>query len=197
MSASIARSEIYSPNMQSLLSHLREATKASHETLDAAFGSLDMSDRDDYVRFLSGHSVGLAPMFAAFRSFVEDELGLVCPDYPAMLREDLAQLQVDASALPNVMAQGDLSPAATGYVVSGSRLGLAVIGRSGYWGRDHGVPSSYMEDAQGHAVWKATVASLKQTEMTEDEAAPERAAAVAAFDTFRAAFDASAAVAVR
>jgi heme oxygenase len=183
--------------MQPLLSHLREATQASHETLDAAFGSLDMSDRDDYVRFLSGHAVGLAPMFAAYRSFVEDELGLPCPDYPAMLGADLAKLDIEVDALPHVKAQGDLSPAATGYVVSGSRLGLTVIGRSGYWGRDHGLPSSYMEDTQGLGVWKATAARLKQTEMTLDQAATERTAAVAAFDTFRAAFDASAAVAVR
>lgn len=183
--------------MQTLLSHLREATHASHEMLDAAFGSLDLTGRDDYVRFLSGHAVGLAPMFAAFRSFVEDELGLACPAYPSMLRDDLAKLDVHADALPHVATQGDLSPAATGYVVSGSRLGLTVIGRAGYWGRDHGMPSSYMEDIQGLAVWKATAAHLKQTEMSEEEAAPERAAAVAAFDTFRAAFDASAAVAVR
>lgn len=183
--------------MQPLLSHLREATQASHEMLDAAFGSLDMSDRDDYARFLSGHAIGLAPMFAKFRSFVEGELGLGCPDYPAMLRTDLGMLDIDVDALPQVAAQGDLSSAATGYVVSGSRLGLTVMGRAGYWGRDHDTPSSYMEDTQGLAVWKAAAARLKETEMTEDEAAPERAAAVAAFDTFRAAFDASAAVAVR
>jgi heme oxygenase len=188
--------EMYPPNMQPLLSHLREATHASHEMLDAAFGSLDMTERGDYVRFLSGHAIGIAPMFAHFRAFVEDDLGRVCPDYPTMLRNDLGRLDVDIDALPRVAAQGALSPAATGYVISGSRLGLTMIGRAGYWGRDHGIPSSYMDDTGGLAVWKAAAAHLKQQDMSEDEAAPDRVAAVAAFDTFRAAFDASAAVAV-
>jgi heme oxygenase (biliverdin-IX-beta and delta-forming) len=183
--------------MQPLLSHLRDATRASHEKLDAAFGSLQMAQRDDYVRFLSGHAIGLAPMFAAFCSFVEKDLGLACPDYPAMLRDDLAKLDINADALPRVPVQGDLSPAAIGYVVSGSRLGLTVIGRAGYWGRENGLPSSYMEDTQGLTVWKATAAHLKQQELSDEAAAPERAAAIAAFDTFRAAFDASATALVR
>jgi len=183
--------------MQPLLSHLRDATRTSHEVLDAAFGSLNMADRGDYVRFLSGHAIGLAPMFEPFRSFVEDELGMVCPDYPGMLRDDLARLDVDARTLPRVAVQGELSPIGTGYVVSGSRLGLTVIARGGSWGTEHGVPSSYMADTQGLAVWKAAAARLKQDDLSEDDAAPERAAAIAAFETFRAAFDASAAVAVR
>lgn len=183
--------------MQPLLSHLREATQASHELLDAAFGSLDMTERHDYVRFLRGHAVGLAPLFPTFRRFVEDDLGLACPDYSAMLRDDLAKLDVDIDALPRIPAQGDLSPAASGYVVSGSRLGMTVIGRAGYWGRDHGNPSSYMEDTQGLAVWKAAAAHLKQHELSAAEAASERAAAVAAFNTFRAAFEATAPATVR
>lgn len=181
---------------QSLLVHFREATKASHETLDAAFGALDLSLRQDYVRFLGGHAIGMAPLFASFRSFVEGELGLHCPDYPAMLQADLAALDVDASTLATIEAASPLTPAGTGYVISGSRLGLAMIARKGYWGREHGLPSAYMDDQQGLAIWKQAAAHLKQDAPDEADAAHERDAAVAAFDTFRAAFAASASVVV-
>jgi heme oxygenase len=178
--------------MQSLLSHLREATSASHETLDGAFGSLNLSDRADYVRFLSGHAIGMAPLFDSFRAFVEDDLQFDCPDFPAMLRADLAALDIDVDRLPRVAASGPLSASATAYVVAGSRLGLAMIRKNGYWGRAQDLPSSYMEDDAGREIWKHVVARLKERVPDEGEAEREGAAAVAAFDTFGAAFAASA-----
>lgn len=178
--------------MEPLLTHYREATKASHETLDAAFGSLDLSTREDYVRFLRGHAMGTAPLFASFRTFCEDVLGTPCPDYPAMLRADLAALDVSTDDFAAVPPPGAMSPSATGYVISGSRLGLAMIARKGYWGQANGLPSAYMDDQSGLAIWKEAVARLKQDVPEEAEAVREREAAVAVFDTFRAAFAASA-----
>lgn len=183
--------EIYPLNMQSLLTSLRDATASSHNTLDAAFGSLDLSVREEYVRFLAGHAIGMAPLFATFRSFVEDDLGRVCPDYPAMLHDDLAALGVDSTKLPTVEVRSALTPSATGYVVSGSRLGLAMIRKKGYWGQAHALPSAYMEDDAGRDIWKDAVARLKPECADEAVVAHESAAAVAAFDTFRSAFAAS------
>lgn len=177
--------------MRSLLTSLRDATAASHDTLDAAFGSLDLSVRDEYVRFLSGHAIGMAPLFATFRSFVEDELDRACPDYPAMLHEDLAALGVDATRLPTIEVRSPLTPSATGYVVSGSRLGLAMIRKRGYWGQAHALPSAYMEDDAGRGIWKDAVAALDANGADEAVVAHESAAAVAAFETFRSAFAAS------
>lgn len=177
--------------MKSLLTHLREATSASHESLDTAFGSLNMGERSDYTRFLSGHAIGLAPLFPLFRSFVEDNLGVACPDYPAMLRQDLAALGVDSTQLPKVSAARDLTPSAAGYVIAGSRLGLTMIRRQGYWGAAHALPSTYMEDERGLAIWKNAAAQLKLRELEDKDAQTERSAAVAAFDTFREAFVAS------
>lgn len=178
--------------MEPLLTHYREATEASHETLDAAFGSLDLSTREDYVRFLRGHAMGTAPLFASFRTFCEDVLGTPCPDYPAMLRADLAALGVSADDLATIPAPAAMSPRATGYVLSGSRLGLAMIARKGYWGQANGLPSSYMDDQSGLAIWKETATRLKQDVPDQAEATREREAAVAVFETFRAAFTASA-----
>jgi len=178
--------------MQHLLTHFREATSASHETLDSAFGSLDLSMRADYVRFLAGHAIGMASLFPGFRSFVEGELQRECPDYLAMLHGDLAALGLDSDDLPQVAPPSALSPPATAYVVAGSRLGLAMIRKGGYWGREHGLPSAYMEDDVGRAIWKDLVARFKAEVPDAGTAAREGAAAVAAFDTFREAFAASA-----
>lgn len=182
--------------MHSLLTDLRAATRTSHDTLDMAFGSLDLEDRGGYVRFLSGHAIGMQALFEPFRTFASD-LGIECPDYPAMLRSDLAKLNTDADALPRVCASTGLTPEGVGYVLSGSRLGLAMIARNGYWGRNHDLPSAYMEDTQGLAMWKAAAAYLKEAQPSEENAARHCAAATTAFETFRAGFDASAAVPVR
>jgi heme oxygenase len=178
--------------MQPLLTHLREATAASHATLDSAFGSLDLAERADYARFLCGHAIGIAPLFGSFRAFVEGDLGLDCPDYPAMLRTDLAALGIDAAGLPSLGTPTELTPSATGYVIAGSRLGLAMIRKGGYWGRSHALPSAYMEDEAGLAIWKQAAAHLKQDELDSVRAVRECAGAIAAFDTFREAFAESA-----
>ena len=183
--------------MQSLLHHLRQATAPSHDSLDAAFGSLDLKTRDGYARFLSGHAIGLAPLFDSFHSFVTRDLSMNCPDYRAMLHADLAALGIDADSLPELAKDTALSPRSSGYVIAGSRLGLTTLRRNGYWGQSQALPSSYMEDDSGLAIWKETAIRFKAIEPDADEAARESAGAVAAFDTFRAAFVASAPEAVR
>ncbi|WP_236554915.1 heme oxygenase [Novosphingobium sp. 9U] len=156
-----------------------------------------MADRADYVRFLSGHAIGLAPLFGSFQAFAEQDLGMACPDYPEMLRQDLAALGVDSARLPQVAASGGLTRLATGYVIAGSRLGLTMIRRQGYWGAAHALPSAYMEDERGLAIWKEAASLMKQRDLGDLEAQAERDAAVATFDTFRAAFVASATADVR
>ncbi|HUD29641.1 MAG TPA: biliverdin-producing heme oxygenase [Novosphingobium sp.] len=179
-----------------LLSQLREATGPSHERLDASFGSLDLARRHDLARFLAAHAIGLAPLFPVFRAFVEGELGLSCPDYPAMLAEDLAALGVDAQALPVLDVPAAIAPpeaaAGVGYVICGSRLGLAMIRQRGYWGEAEGFRSAYMTDGRGHEAWKALVPHLRGR--APADATTPRDAALAAFDTFSAAFAASAGV---
>jgi heme oxygenase len=181
-----------------LLSLLREATGPSHERLDASFGSLDLSSRDDLARFLAAHAIGLAPLFPVFRSFVEERLGLECPDYPAMLAADLAALGVDGDALPVLEAPAAIAPigaeAGVGYVVCGSRLGLAMIRQRGYWGEAEGLRSAYMTDGRGHEAWKVLVSRLRGHAASPQAAEAARAAALAAFDTFSAAFSASGSV---
>ncbi|PEQ13876.1 hypothetical protein B2G71_06120 [Novosphingobium sp. PC22D] len=178
-------------NFETLLKALRDATADAHASLDASFGSLDIADRDDYVRFLRAHAIGLAPMFADYRAYIETTLGLSCPDFPAMLRADLAELGEETADLPRVEATGAVGGAGLGYVVTGSRLGLAAISRNGYWGRANGLPSQYMEDQTGLVLWKDLAARLK-TEPAAADARTSVASALAAFATFERAFAASA-----
>ena len=180
--------------MPPLITHLRDATAASHQTLDNAFGSLDLSNHDDFVRFLTGHAIGMAPLAGHFRAFVENELNLPCPDLSAMLHDDLRALGIDTTSLPKIEPASALSDVATAYVVAGSRLGLAMIRKSGYWGSAEGHLSTYMEDDTGRVIWKEVAAWLKARVPDEAEAERESQAAIAAFETFRQAFLASAPV---
>lgn len=178
-----------------LLGLLREATGPAHERLDASFGSLDLSRRDDLARFLSAHAIGLAPLFPVFRAFLEERLGLECPDYPAMLAADLAALGTQVASLPVLETPAAIGPVGAepgvGYVVCGSRLGLAMIRQRGYWGEAEGFRSAYMTDGRGHEAWKALVPLLRGQAPSPDAAQAARDAALAAFDTFSAAFAAS------
>ncbi|WP_172705114.1 biliverdin-producing heme oxygenase [Sphingomonas sp. LH128] len=188
-----------SPVMPDMLTVLREATGPSHERLDASFGALDLMTRDGLGRFLAAHAAGLEPMFPAFRGFLESELGLECPDYPAMLRADLDALGVDA--VPSIETPAGLDAAGgeagIAYVVSGSRLGLVVIRQRGYWGEAKGFRSAYMSDGRGHDAWKALVPVLRTRTYAPDQAEALRTAALAAFETFSRAFAASAGLAAR
>lgn len=168
------------------------ATGPAHSVLDSSFGSLDLDDRDDYARFLLAHAIGLMPLFGIYRDFVTRELAVPSPDFPGMLAADLADLGMTVPNIPNVCVDDGLSAPGIAYVVSGSRLGLTMIRRDGYWGRTHGQPSRYMEDDSGLQVWKSLVAWMKRTAASPEEEQRAAQAALAAFDVFGCAFEASA-----
>ncbi|PNU02031.1 biliverdin-producing heme oxygenase [Novosphingobium guangzhouense] len=179
--------------MPDMLIVLREATGPSHERLDASFGALDLQTREGIGQFLAAHAAGLDPMFPAFRAFIEGELGLECPDYPAMLRADLDALGIAAPPTIEPAPGLDVAGGEAGiaYVVSGSRLGLVVIRQRGYWGEGKGFRSAYMSDGRGHDAWKALVPVLRTRTYAPEQAEALRTAALAAFETFSRAFAAS------
>jgi heme oxygenase len=191
------QADVGTPTLPDMLSLLRAATGPSHERLDASFGALALTRQSDLAQFLAAHAIGLAPLFPVFRPFIENELGLECPDYPAMLHADLAVLGIDAGALPALdvpaaVLAGPEAAAGVAYVVCGSRLGLAMIRQRGYWGESEGFRSTYMTDGRGHEAWKTLVPRLRGKPYTPAQAERTSAAALAAFETFTRAFDASA-----
>lgn len=178
------------------LAQLRAATNAEHERIDAAFSALSLGRRDGLERFLKTHAIGLNPLFPIFAEFVEHRLEMPCPDFPAMLNDDLRALGVDTRALPHLQPPSCLSDRdgapGVGYVVCGSRLGLEVIRRAGYWDDGGAFRSRYMEDERGRACWKALVPWLNNTSMKSSELQAIRASALASFETFAQAIAASA-----
>jgi heme oxygenase (biliverdin-IX-beta and delta-forming) len=172
------------------------ATGPAHSALDESFGSLNLDNRDDYTRFLLAHTIGLTPLFGTYQDFVTQQLEMTSPDFTAMLAADLTDLGVDAANIPMLSLVEDLSDAGVAYVVSGSRLGLTMLRRNGYWGRAHGQPSRYMEDDSGLQVWKSLVAWMKQRTASAEEEQRASQAALAAFDIFDCAFAASASACV-
>lgn len=179
-----------------MLPSLRTATSEAHTALDASFGALALQQRDDYQRFLRAHALGLAPLFETYSEFVTHELGIPCPDFMGMLHADLADLGENFEQFPLLSVPADLDAAGVAYVVSGSRLGLAMIRRSGYWGRDNGLPSRYMDDESGLVVWKALLTWMKQRQSSLEDDRRASHASLAAFDAFGRAFHASAVTSV-
>ncbi|WP_156840215.1 biliverdin-producing heme oxygenase [Novosphingobium aquimarinum] len=175
-----------------MLPALRIATGPAHSALDKSFGSLDLDDRGDYARFLLAHAIGLMPLFSTYREFVTQELRMPTPDFTGMLAADLGDLGLETPSIPEVSLDDDLSAPGIAYVVSGSRLGLTMIRRNGYWGRAHGQPSRYMEDDSGLEVWKSLVGWMKQKAASEQDEERASRAALTAFDVFGCAFEASA-----
>ncbi|GAM03184.1 biliverdin-producing heme oxygenase [Novosphingobium sp. MBES04] len=175
-----------------MLSQLRAVTRASHDRLDAAFGALDLGAADDCARFLAAHAVAVKGLDAPFRRFVEEELDMPCPDFPAMLAADLAERGLSMSALPapepDACVHAPCGGAGVAYVIAGSRLGNAVIRAEGYHGRETGLPSRYMEDDTGHAVWKALNTWARARSFGPSEERAVEAAALATFAHFETAF---------
>lgn len=169
-----------------LLQSLRDATHECHQSLDGMFGTLDLENEADFLRFLTAHFMGTQALYPAFRNFVGNELCLPVPDFPAMLSEDLQSNRIAKDDLPRIDAGAGLAPAAVAYVLCGSRLGLAMLRKRGYW-RGYG-DSRYMEDTAGLDIWRALLTWLGS--QAPNEAAREQmsASAVRCFDVFRDAF---------
>lgn len=177
-----------------VLAALREATGTAHARLDAAFGALQLDRQEDLVRFLRGHAIGIAATFAPFRAFVEDELGLTCPDYREALAADLAALGEADAALPAISTPWLADRGAAlglAYVVAGSRLGLAVLRKRGYAGRAMGRRSRYMEDESGVVIWRVLLGQMREHDLSPAQIAAACTAALATFACFERAFELS------
>ena len=168
---------------------LRAATAHAHEAVDAAFGGYDLSDRDDYTRFLSAHAAAMVPLEAALDAAGAEA---VTPDWGTRKRghlilADLAAL--GASPVADGTGQGieasiasdgaDLAPTLAGilYVVEGSRLGGRFLSRQ----VPAGFPKSYLDAHQQSGNWAKLLASIDQ--ILYDEGRTETAID-AALETF-------------
>ena len=173
----------------SLLEALRESTRSAHEGLDAAFSRLDLAQARDYETFLRAHFIALAPLQTVYHDFCRQTLDLSPPDLLALLRRDLADLDVETQSLPTLTAEDAIlaAPAGLAYVLAGSRLGLTVIGKQPHFGADANAPSRFMDDTEGLGVWRTLSAWLKRQPGTGEQADAAVASATGTFVHFHAA----------
>lgn len=109
---------------------LRDGTRAEHDRVDALFARLDLSARDDYVRFLVAQWRALQPVEQVLE---REGIGALVPGWDARA----AALQADLHALdaqphePLPAPSLDGTPALLGawYVLEGSRLGGRLLAR--------------------------------------------------------------------
>jgi heme oxygenase len=170
-----------------LRSHLRAATMAAHDLLDAAMQAASgWQNRDDYARFLALQHAARAP--------IEDWLAahapadLLPPRQTALIAQDLAALghplppPAPAFALAHT-TRGDLTGAA--WVLAGSALGNRAIAKQvqriggGAW------PAHFLDHGAMLAFWQGLRARIEQ-HAAPTEAAGATRAATAVFAHFLA-----------
>ncbi|MGF7150701.1 heme oxygenase [Sphingomonas zeicaulis] len=134
--------------------HLRQATRADHDAVDAAFGAFGFETADAYRRFLIAHA-----RILPIAERLIDPASLVPGWQPRAdrLAADLADL---GAAMP---APIDLPPPAGTaerwgalYVIEGSRLGGVMLARS----VPEGLPAAYLSAAHPSGSWKHLLATL-------------------------------------
>lgn len=161
---------------------LRTATAADHDAVDRAFGRFDLSDRDDYARFLTAQAAAFLPVEAALDrapgiALVEDWDQRRRSD---ALTGDLAALGV---APPRPLAAPPLADAEAVlgalYVLEGSRLGGSLLAR----GVPDDFPRAFLAPAHS-ALWRGLLAMLENRLVTEGQRANAIAAARAVFALF-------------
>lgn len=111
-----------------LRSLLKESTASAHHSLDGLFSGIDLTQRDDYGRFLAAHASALC----SFEQVLEAQgIAQIFPSWPEhrrsdALRQDLHTLglhPLETSSLPLPVLQNEAQCVGALYVLEGSRFG--------------------------------------------------------------------------
>jgi heme oxygenase len=140
--------------------HLRAATRAAHDRVDAHFAGYDLAEARQYRDFLLAHAVAFIPAEQA----IEDAGGNAIPGFEGSRRSDA--LLEDLSDLGLKLPQSKTFRAlqtwpevlGSAYVLEGSRLGGAVLVRQ--VGAD--LPRRFLSARPPGGHWRAFVAYLDQ-----------------------------------
>ena len=138
----------------SIASHLRAATRAAHDMVDASFSRFDLADPDDYAGFLLAHARATAAVEAVL---VRDTTLPPWRPRLALLLDDLAGLGL-APPPPLAFDPGDEPAARLGalYVMEGSRLGGAVLARRVLTG----APAAFLSARHDPGEWRGFLRTL-------------------------------------
>lgn len=133
---------------------LRRATAPLHDSVDAAFGGHDLTDRNAYGAFLLAHARALP----AVEAVLAVRPGL--PDWPertSLLRQDLTDLALAMpAALPFLLPDASGADWGALYVVEGSRLGGVMLARQ----VPDTLPARYLSARHAPGAWRALLTAI-------------------------------------
>lgn len=162
--------------------HLKAATAEVHDRLDSLMSRFDLTQQDDYGRFLQAQA---GAFFGVEAALEEAGVASVLADWrdrrrAEMLREDLAGLglQIPAPVTPPALA-GEASILGAVYVLEGSRLGGAVLVRTA----PDTVPKKFLTPGNP-LLWREFVSVLDERLSSEGARAEAASAALNVFDIF-------------
>lgn len=141
--------------------HIKDLTADNHRRVDGLFSCFDLATAIGYKQFLVAQLFGWIQFSSAWKAGACDLLGMDAPDYAAMLREDLAELDCGISCPARDIPPGDRSNAAGMiYVLAGSRLGIAGMQADPNWGREQGHVQRFMRERSGLDIFRAVTSFL-------------------------------------
>jgi heme oxygenase len=145
-------------NSLSVSGFLRSATAPDHEAVDAAFAIFDLSDRDQYRRFLLAHA---RAVFAVEGALTDADRAVAWSSRRAMIERDLVAMGAAAPLAMALALPGDAAAAwGMAYVLEGSRLGGRLLARR----VGAGLPVDYLGAAHDAGGWQAFRDDLDRAE---------------------------------
>lgn len=168
--------------VQAARSLLRTATAPEHERVDRAFGTFDLSDRDEYRAFLLAQARPLVSVEAAIDAFDPTPM---LPDWPErrrapLIAADLADLGASMPSPEPVAVTSDAAALGAIYVLEGSRLGGTLLARD----VPMDLPARFIRCPPAPSRWRGLIEVLDRMLKTTEQRDAAVTAAHAVFDLF-------------
>lgn len=168
---------------------LKTRTQQIHDTVDAAFSTLDLTSRAGYCQFLSAHFLAYSTL-ARGNAALSSSIGDATTQLRDLLAADLGTLGVESPGSDGAGLAPALHPLGVGYVIGGSHYGKRVLQKRWSKSADSTVQATslYLGSDLPARVWVATLAGLDHVDSGAEAAREIIDSAIATFDLFHAAY---------
>lgn len=164
---------------------LRDATSAQHDRLDARVTAMDLTDPEDYRRFLSMQLMARAPIEAWLAANIAD----APPPLAALIARDLEAMGARLPATDRPFAlPASADPIGACWAIAGSSMGnRSMLHHLTKSGKADTVPTAFLADGAMTGYWRTIMPRL---EAPAEDNTGAVVAAEAVFATFLAAAEA-------